>query len=240
MTTAARNDDLAAEPAGAFHIWLPAFALLAAVTFALSGAGQHTTWYVVRAAGIVSYVLVTLTVAGGLLISNRALPVGQPRVDVYEVHRFISLLAICGAGFHALTLLLDHYIGFSAEQILVPFTSAYRPVAVALGIMALYGAVAVYASVYAKRWLGYKGWRAVHYGSFAIFALATYHGILSGADTRQPWMLAIYIAAIVSVMGLTFYRIILATDEPAPRARPAPAPPASERPVPDTAWRRPG
>jgi predicted ferric reductase len=235
-----RSDELDAEPAGALHIWLPALALLAAITFALSGAGQHTTWYVVRAAGIVAYVLVALTVTGGLLISNRALPVGQPRVDVYEVHRFISLLAICGAGFHALTLLLDHYIGFSAKQILVPFTSAYRPVPVALGIMALYGAIAVYASAYAKRWLGYKGWRAVHYASFAVFTLATYHGILSGADTRQPWMLAIYVVAMISVMGLVFYRIILATEAPAPRARPASRVPPSELPVPDTAWRRPG
>jgi methionine sulfoxide reductase heme-binding subunit len=207
-----RDQEQASDLTLAVQFGLPVLALLAAVAFAASGAGSNTVWYVVRATGIIAYLLVTLTVAGGLLVSNRSLPAGQPRVDVYEVHRFISLLAISAAGFHALTLLLESYIGFSPSQIVIPFTSSYRPVAVALGIMALYGAIAVYASFYLKRWIGQSGWRKLHYTSFAIFALASYHGILSGADTRQVWMLAIYLGAIAAVLGLTIFRVSKAAE----------------------------
>ena len=208
---ATREQDLPDETAP-LQFGLPLLALMASLAFALSGAGSQTVWYVVRATGVVAYVLITMTVVCGLLVSNRAVPSGRPRVDVYEVHRFLALLAISAAGFHAVTLLLDSYIGFSPAQIVLPFTSTYRPVAVALGIMALYGSIAVYASFYAKKWLGYRTWRALHYGSFVVFALASYHGILAGADSAQPWMLAVYAAAIVTVMGLVIYRIIRAGE----------------------------
>ncbi len=132
----------------------------------------------------------------------------------------MSLLAISAAGFHAVTLLLDSYIGFSPSQILVPFTSSYRPVAVALGIMALYGAIAIYASFYLKRWTGHAAWRAIHYGSFGIFALASYHGILSGADTSKPWMLALYLGAIAAVVSLLMYRIMKTSAADATKAKP--------------------
>jgi sulfoxide reductase heme-binding subunit YedZ len=214
------SPDQPADTTLAAQFGLPALALVAALVFAVSGAGANTVWYVVRATGVVAYGLITLTVVGGLLVSNRSLPAGRPRVDVYEAHRFVSLLAISAAGFHAVTLLLDSYIGFSPSQILVPFTSSYRPVAVALGIMALYGAIAIYVSFYLKRWTGHAAWRAIHYGSFAIFALASYHGILSGADTSRPWMLALYLGAIAAVVSLLMYRIVKTSAVEATKATP--------------------
>jgi sulfoxide reductase heme-binding subunit YedZ len=242
-----------ADSASTVQFGLPVLALLAAVAFALSGAGAHTVWYVVRATGVVAYALVTLTVLGGLLFSNRSLPPGQGRVDIYEAHRFVALLAISAALFHALTLLLDTYIGFTPTQIVVPFTSTYRPLAVALGIMALYISMAVYLSFYLKRWIGYASWRAIHYASFVVFALASYHGILSGADTSKPWMLAIYLVPIATVLCLILYRIVKAGEAADAQAtahlapslardakRTLPAPTFErETALPDIAWRRP-
>lgn len=204
-----------AAPSLAFVAGMPAVALLLAIGFALSGAGSTTVWYVVRATGVVAYVLVTLTVVAGLLVSNRVLPPGQKRVDAFEAHRFTALLAISVSAFHALALLLDAYIGFSPSQVLVPFTSEYRPVAVGLGILTLYLSMAVYSSFFLKRWIGQKTWRALHYATFAVFALATYHGILSGADTGQVWMLGLYLSGIVSVLGLVVYRVLKESESPA-------------------------
>ncbi|HEY7268811.1 MAG TPA: ferric reductase-like transmembrane domain-containing protein [Dehalococcoidia bacterium] len=245
---ASQAQDLPDETAP-IQFGLPILALMAALAFALSGAGSHTVWYVVRATGVVSYALVTLTVVCGLLVSNRAMASGRPRVDVYEVHRFLALVAISAAGFHAVTLLLDSYIGFSPVQIVVPFTSAYRPLAVAFGIMALYGAVAVYASFYVKKWIGYRTWRALHYGSFVVFALASYHGILSGADSGQAWMLAVYGAAIITVMALVVYRIIRVSETEAAKTERVVTPVNTSRaaapqqryglPPDETAWRPP-
>jgi methionine sulfoxide reductase heme-binding subunit len=180
--------------------------LVAAVT--LSGAGATTVWYVIRAAGIVAYLLLTLSMVAGLLVRHRAMPPGRPRVDVFEVHSFLSLLVLGFATFHALMLLLDSYVGFSPTQVLVPFTSSYRPVSVALGTMTLYLSTIIYGSFWLKRFIGQRGWRTLHYGSFLAFAGATYHGILSGADTSAPWMLAIYLVAIAIVVGFLAYRLI--------------------------------
>ncbi len=235
-------DEAAPAPSAPLRYLAPAAALIAAAGFAISGAGSHTVWYVVRATGIVSYALVTLTVACGLLVTNRAAPPGDRRFDLFEAHRFLALLAICGGGLHALTLLLDSYIGFSPSQVLVPFTSDYRPLSVGLGVIALYVSIAVYGSFYVKRWVGQKAWRALHYSTFAVFTLATYHGILSGADTGAAWMLALYLAAILSVLGLLAVRVARASA--AQEARPA-RPSRTQRPAPATKgsidfdWRRP-
>ncbi len=135
------------------------------------------------------------------------------------------MLTIASVGLHVLALLLDEYIGLSPRQVLVPFTSEYRPVAVALGILALYGLIAVYGSFYIKSWIGHRGWRAIHYGTFGVFALASYHGILSGTDTGKPWMLGLYLGAVVSVLGLLIYRFVrVAEPDSAGRTEPRPTP----------------
>ncbi len=69
---------------------LPLASALLAGVFVVAAPGSNTVWYLIRAAGVVSYALVTVTVIGGLLVSNRPLPAGQPRADVFDVHRFLS------------------------------------------------------------------------------------------------------------------------------------------------------
>ena len=196
------------ETASALGLLAPLASLLLVLVVTLSGAGPTTVWYVIRAAGIVAYLLLTLSMAAGLLVRHRALPPGRPRVDAFEVHSFLSLLVLGFASFHAFSLLLDGYIGFSPSQVLLPFTSSYRPISVALGTLTLYLVAVIYGSFWLKRFIGQRGWRTLHYGSFVAFAGATYHGILSGADTSAVWMLAIYLAAIALVLGFLAYRLL--------------------------------
>ncbi len=108
--------------------WLiPAAILLAVGAIAASSAGEMLIWYTIRATGILAFLLLTTSVVAGLLMTNRALPAGQPRVDLFDVHSFTALLAIVFSSVHGLALLLDTYIGFSPSQLLIPFTSTYRP-----------------------------------------------------------------------------------------------------------------
>lgn len=192
------------------HFVIPALALIADVAFISSEFSSQTTWYVVRASGIVAYVLLTLSVVSGLLITNRVLPSGQPRVDAFEVHNFTALLALAFTSVHAVGLLLDSFIGFSVSQILVPFTSHYRPVAVGAGILGSYIVVAVYGSLWLRKRIGYRTWRTLHYGSFVAYALVTLHGLFSGTDTGTAWMVAIYAASVVLVAAFTGRRVMQA------------------------------
>jgi sulfoxide reductase heme-binding subunit YedZ len=173
-----------------------------------SGAGSQTVWYIIRATGIVAFVMLTLSVSVGLLIAGRAVPAGRSRVDLYEMHTFASLLALGFGGVHALTLLLDNFVSFSPTQILVPFTSSYRPFAVSLGIIGVYVSAVVYGSFWARKRIGYKRWRTLHYVSFAAFGAVAVHGMLSGADSHASWMVLVYIASMTIVAMLTANRIL--------------------------------
>jgi predicted ferric reductase len=175
------------------------------LTFAAPNA--HLIWYVVRASGVIAYVLLTATVLAGLAISGKALPNGQPRGDANEIHSFAALLSLGFASIHGVGLLLDSYIGFGPLQVLVPFTSAYRPVAVAAGILGFYLMAIVYLSFWARKRIGYQAWRKLHYASFGSFLFAGAHGIVSGTDTGEVWMLGIYVVSLASVFGLLGYRI---------------------------------
>src|SRR5947207_1207777 len=188
----------------------PAAALVAVLAVTASAASSQTVWYVIRGAGVVAYALLALAVVFGLLITNHVLPGGRPRVDLYEVHIFLSLLALAFTAVHGLALLFDNFISFSPVQVLIPFTSSYRPFAVALGILSLYIALVVYGSFWFRKRIGYRIWRAIHYASFLAFVLAAGHGLLSGTDTGTAWMVAIYATTAAGVAGLVAMRVIAA------------------------------
>ncbi len=109
-------------------------------------------------------------------------------------------------------MLPDPYAQFTLADMTVPFASAYRPLAVGLGIIVFYGSLIVTLSSYAKRWIGQKGWRALHYASFALFAGALVHGIAAGADTGEAWAQIVYLSSGAAVLFLTFFRILAARN----------------------------
>jgi predicted ferric reductase len=168
--------------------------------------GAHTWWYGARAAGMMAYVLSTLSVAFGIAISARA---GKfiGKANVAETHRVLSLLSLFAIGAHTLFLSLDQYANFGLRDLAVPFATWYKPFWTGLGIIAAYLAASVYASVYLRSFIGYKAWRAFHFLAFAVFAMGTLHGIFAGTDTGAAWALAIYGGGTALVPGLLAYRI---------------------------------
>jgi predicted ferric reductase len=187
----------------------------------------HFFWYLARASGVVTFVLVTFSTALGLLISTRLGDRLFGRPWVFELHNFSSLLSLGFLGLHIGALLADTWTHFRVIDLLVPGTSAYRPVAVAMGVLAMYGAALGTASFYVKRQLGYRLWRLLHYTTFATFALALLHGIAAGTDTPAVWMRWLYALAGTLVASLVVYR--LSNPRPTapardPARRPADAP----------------
>ena len=200
------EQELEESQPSAFHVLAPLAALLFVIGVIASGASASTVWYVIRGTGMIAFVLLTISAIVGLLITNKLLPSGRPRVDLYETHTFVSLLALAFTSIHGVALLLDNFVHFSAVQIAIPFTSTYRPFGVGIGILGFYIAAVVYASFYLRKRIGYKTWRTLHYASFAAFFLADMHGILSGTDSSTWWALAIYVIATLAVAGLTGLR----------------------------------
>ncbi|MBE7519838.1 MAG: ferric reductase-like transmembrane domain-containing protein [Thermoflexaceae bacterium] len=167
----------------------------------------HAPWYISRSSGLVAYVLLTLSVVLGLLLSTRSPRPLVPRALAFDLHRFISILTLTMIGVHAGILLFDNYLGFGPAEILLPFASDSEPLLTAVGVVAAWSLVAITASFWLRRHIGPRAWRRLHYLSFASWLLSLVHGFAQGTDTAIPFVSAIYILSAAIVAGLLTYRI---------------------------------
>jgi predicted ferric reductase len=163
-------------------------------------------WMASRAAGVTAFVALTLDVVFGLFVSTGAADRWVPRGRSVEVHRWLSSMALALTAAHAVALIGDRYVRFDVLDLLIPFLSSYRSLAVGLGVLAAYGALVVHASFEWRKQLGARTWRKLHYVSFAVFVAAFLHGILAGSDSRSPWIQALYVGAGGSVSLLVVQR----------------------------------
>jgi predicted ferric reductase len=184
--------------------------------FALSS--TQTMWYVTRAAGIMSYLLLWLSTVWGLAVSNKILDPVLHRSFTYGFHEFLSLLAIGFIFLHVGVLLADQYLPFSAAQILVPFAAPYRPVWVGIGQIGLYLTLLVSITFYIRKWIGQKSFRVIHLVSYVAFIAAALHGLFAGTDSPLPTVQAMYLLTTLSVVFLTAYRIVMSAQAKRQRA----------------------
>ena len=159
-------------------------------------------WYFARSAGIVAYLLLSASVVAGTLMSGRA-ALTWPRFAVEELHRFLAILTGIFIVLHGASLLLDRVVPISLAQLLVPFTSDYRPLAVGLGVTTAELLAAVGVTNLVRHQLSRRFWRRVHYLTIPAWILATLHGLLAGSDVLDPWFAGIAAAAITAV-GFAF------------------------------------
>ena len=131
---------------------------------------------------------------------------GLPRFAVEDVHRFLGLLAGLFIAIHVGSIALDTVVPFSLSQLVIPFTSGYRPLATGLGVVAVELLLAVAVTNRLRSRLPYKVWRRAHYATLAVWLLATVHGILSGTDRSQTWLLAVYATTVALVAGAAVLR----------------------------------
>jgi DMSO/TMAO reductase YedYZ heme-binding membrane subunit len=176
-------------------------------------------WYAVRAAGVVAYVLLSAVVALGLTMAGRRRLERWPRFALEDVHRFGGLLVGTFVAVHVVTIAIDSYLRFSVAALLVPFASTYKPLPVALGVVAaeLLVALAVTNRLRHRR-LPYASWRRLHYLNFAVWGAATVHGIGAGTDRNSVWLLALYgvsVAVVAVLLALRLPRLAAVPRAPA-------------------------
>ncbi|HEY8645208.1 MAG TPA: ferric reductase-like transmembrane domain-containing protein [Gaiellaceae bacterium] len=176
-----------------------------------------TFWLLARASGLAAYVLLTLSVLAGLVLKAR--PVGRLRAaNVMEVHKTLALTGVGALILHAASLVLDTTVKVSLAALVVPGLVTYRPAAVAAGVVAGWLFAVVTASFWLRKRIGVRMWRRLHWFTYALFALATVHGITAGTDATQPWARGLYLGALGSVVAATAWRALV---PPARKERPA-------------------
>jgi predicted ferric reductase len=180
---------------------------------------NQATWYAARSAGIVAWCLLALSMLWGLALSTGVFG-RRPRPSwLLDLHRFLGGFALAFTGVHVIALIADNYVHFGAADVLVPFASGWHPVAVAWGIVAAWMALAVEVTSLARHRLSADAWRRVHYTSFAVFVLATIHGLSAGTDTRSFFAIWVALAMTATLAPLVYVRVTGSGRGPDARAR---------------------
>ena len=182
--------------------------------------GSKAYWYTARAGGLIAYLLLWLATMWGVMMSSKMAKGMIDATLLYGMHEFLPTLAMVFATLHAVVLMGDAYIGFSLVNLLVPFTTSYRPLWTGLGSVALYLSIALIASFYLKSLVSRKVWRAFHFVTYLAFGLALVHGVMAGTDTGNPVVRWMYILTGAALLFVTLYRILTVRGEAA--AKPAP------------------
>lgn len=184
-------------------------------------------WLIARGAGLVAFGLLTLSVWLGLAMSTRLLPPKRTKT-LLGLHRTLAWTGLSMLVLHAGALLFDPFVHFNLLSALVPGAAVWKPGSVAMGIVSGWLSLALAASFKARKWIGQKGWRRLHYASFAAFWLALGHALLTGTDLQGFGGAITAVLAAGPVLVLTFYRLLVPRVAPsAARGAPTPVPAAS-------------
>ncbi len=173
------------------------------------------SWYASRASGLVAWSTVTASMLWGLALSTRLIRRKGAPAWLLELHKFLGTLSVVFVGVHVLALWADNYVYFGPRELFVPLASAWRPGAVAWGIVAMYLLVAIQLTSWAMRRLPRKVWHAVHLTSFPLFAAATVHGFTAGADNTNLLVQWVALTGGLLVFFLGAFRVL------SPRRRPS-------------------
>lgn len=174
---------------------------------AVAAAGPSAFWYLTRATGTVSIVLLTLSVALGVANVRRVRTDAVPRFVMDAVHRNVSLLAVAFLLIHIVTSLLDGFAPIRLIDTILPFGAVYRPLWLGLGAVASDLLIAVALTSVLRRRFGYRAWRATHWAAYACWPVALLHSLGTGSDTRTTWMLVIIGACVLSVFVAVLARV---------------------------------
>ena len=164
-------------------------------------------WYVARAAGLVAFGILTLSVWLGLAMSTKLLGTKRQK-HLFGWHQTLAWTGLSMLGLHAGALLFDPTLHFGLTSVLVPFASTWRPGAVAAGVVAGWLTLMIATSFRMRKWIGKKGWRRLHYASFAAFVLSLGHALTAGTDLRGVGGPALAAITAGPVIWLVFVRLL--------------------------------
>lgn len=193
---------------GAFAAVLLLPAWLPSISNSMVVGDVKAFWYVSRGSGFVGLSLLWLSMALGLLVTNKMAKLWPGVPASFAIHEYVSLLGLGFILLHGIILMGDQYINFNLFSVLMPFASNYQPFWVGLGQLGFYGVLLVSLSFYVRKQIGQKTWRSLHYISFVMYFFALVHGIASGTDTSLPWAQNYYWFSAGSLLFLLVYRVL--------------------------------
>jgi sulfoxide reductase heme-binding subunit YedZ len=175
-------------------------------------------WYLSRATGAATLVLLTLTLALGVVNVERFASPRLPRFVIDGWHRGVSLLTCVLLAIHIITTLLDGYIPLRLVDVVVPFGGVYRPLWLGLGALALDLLIALIVTSLLRARIGVRTWRVVHWAAYACWPTALLHGLGTGSDVRPGWLTWLALGCCAVVLAAVGVRVADRRTAPGVRA----------------------
>ena len=161
--------------------------------FLLASIAQETpwAWYIARAAGILSFIFLWLTIFLGLSIRNPWLKKIIAPIYSFDFHCFTAALAVFWSLVHGTGLLFDTMLGFGVKDVFIPFFSQTtlidtRPLA--LGIVAFWMMVVMTITSYLRGHMSHWLWRVLHFMNPLAFIFIVIHGYGIGTDMKNVYI----------------------------------------------------
>ncbi|MDX6427606.1 MAG: methionine sulfoxide reductase heme-binding subunit, partial [Gaiellaceae bacterium] len=182
----------------------------------LAAAANGTVyWYLTRSLGVGALVLLTASVALGVLSVTRWRSERWPRFVTTGLHRNLTLLAICFVAGHVVTTVADGYTPIGIRDAFIPFVSSYRPIWLGLGAVASDLLLALVVTSLLRERIGYRAWRYVHWLAYASWPVALVHALGTGSDAAFGWMRIVGAVSIGVVVLVALARVALSGGAPA-------------------------
>jgi sulfoxide reductase heme-binding subunit YedZ len=164
-------------------------------------ATPNPLWFATRGTAAVTLLLLTASIVLGIGTTMRWQSDFWPRYFNPELHRNVSLMAVCFLAVHIATALLDPFARLNLVDVFVPFASSYRPIWLGLGVIAAELTVVLVVSSALQPLIGYTAWRRIHWLAYLAWPVAVLHGLGSGSDVRTVWLLWLNATCVLAVWG---------------------------------------
>jgi hypothetical protein len=188
--------------------------LSAAVTGVLIGSAigvveghRMAPWMIARATGISAYLLLVLLVVLGLLLSHPSRTrIARPNPATrIRLHIVLAALTLALTIAHIVVLATDRFAGVGWRGASLPMQSAYRPVAVTLGVLGAWAGLVVGSTALLAGHLPQRLWWRVHKVAIVALLLVWLHGVLAGGDTPMLRWLYLSTGGLIAVVALSRY-----------------------------------
>ncbi len=146
---------------------------------------RYFPWIIGRGMGLAAYCSMWAMCMIGLWLRHPwrwRRPVVHPETAL-RLHASLAAATIVLLAGHVISLALDRYAGVGWIGVFVPGAATYRPVAVGVGVVALWLLIAIAASARLGGRLIGRAWLPIHRLSLPLFTAVFCHGVLAGTDT---------------------------------------------------------
>ncbi|HEY1972270.1 MAG TPA: ferric reductase-like transmembrane domain-containing protein [Pseudonocardia sp.] len=169
---------------------------------------EQALWFASRATGLVTLVLLTMTMALGMMGAGRYSGTRWPRFTLTALHRNISLTTVVFLAVHSSTAIIDPYAGIGWLDAVLPFGSVYRPFWLGLGAIGADLMIAVLVSSMLRVRISPRLWRLIHLASYACWPVGLVHGWgIGGKDSRLPWVLGLEMSCSLLILVALVWRL---------------------------------